>query len=85
MLNRPFELAPKPSRVLTITPSNQFSKQGTSFIIYNRLQDEGINTNIVYCERKKEMSIMLNNPGDRKITIDEGSKRYILEEICQKS
>ena len=28
---------------------------------------------------------MLNNPGDCKVTIDEGSKRYILEEIFQKS
>ena len=27
---------------------------------------------------------MLNNPGDRKITIHKGSIGYTLEEICQK-
>ena len=86
VLNRPFELAPKSSRVLTITPSNQFFKQGTSFIIDNRLQDKGIYTYNVYCVRKeKELPIMLNNPGDRKVTIDKGSIGYTLEEICKKN
>ena len=28
---------------------------------------------------------MLNNPGDRKVTIDKGSIGYTLEEICQKT
>ena len=28
---------------------------------------------------------MLNNPGDRKVTIDKVSIGYILEEICQKA
>ena len=84
--NRPFELAPKSSRVLTFTPSNQFVKQGTSFIIDNRLQDKGIYTYNVYCVRKeKELPIMLNNPGDRKVTIDRGSIGYTLDEICQKT
>ena len=86
MLNRPFELAPKPSRVLTYTPSNQFFKQGTSFIIDNRLQDIGIYTYNVYCVRKeKELPIMLNNSGDRKVTIDKGSLGYNLEEFRQKT
>ena len=86
VLNRPFELAPKSSRVLTITPSNQFFKQGTSFIIDNRLQDKGIYTYNVYCVRKeKELPIMLNNPGDRKVTIDKGSIGYTLEKSCQKT
>ena len=77
VLNKPFELAPKSSRVLTITPSNHFFKQGTSFIIDNRLQDKGICTYNVYCVRKeKELPIMLNNPDDRKVTIDKGSIGY---------
>ena len=86
VLNRPFELAPKSSRVLTITPANQFFKQGTLFIIDNRLQDNGIYIYNVYCVRKeKELPIMLNNPGDRKVTIDKGSIGYTLEEIFQKT
>ena len=86
LLNKPFELAPKSRRVLTITPLNPFFKQGASFIIDYRLQDEGIYTYNVYCVRKeKELPIMLNNPVDRKVTIDKGSIGYTLEEICQKS
>ena len=86
MLNRPFKLAPKSGRVLTITPSNQFFERRTSFIIDNRLEDISIYTFNVYCVRKeKESPIMLNNPGDRKVTIDKGSIGYTLEEICQKS
>ena len=85
VLNKPFELAPKSSRVLTIIPSNHFFKQGTSFIIDNRLQDKGIYTYNVHCVRKeKELPIMLNNPGDRKVTIDKSSIGYTLE-ICQKT
>ena len=86
MLNRHSEPVPKSRRVLKITSSNQFFKQSTSFIIDNRLQDKGIYTYNVYCVRKeKELPIMLNNPGDRKVTIDKGSIGYTLEEICQKT
>ena len=86
MLNRPFELAAKSSMVLTITPSNQFFKQGKSFIVDNCLQDKSIYTYNVYCVRKeKESPIMLNNPGDSKVTIDKGSIGYTLEENCQRS
>ena len=86
MLNRSFELAPKSSIVLTIKPSNQFFKQGTSFIIDNRLRDKGIYTYNVYCVRKeKELPIMFNDPGDCEVTIDKGSIGYTLEEICQKT
>ena len=86
MLNRPFELTPESSRVLTITPSNQFFKQGTSLIIENRLQDKSIYTYNVYCVRKsKELPIMLNNTGDHKVTIDKGSIGYTLEKTCQKT
>ena len=84
VLNRPFELAPKSSRILTIKPSNQFFKQGASFIIENRLQDKGIYTYNVYCVRKKELPIMLNKPGCN-VTIDKGSIGYTLDEICRKT
>ena len=86
MLNRPFELAPKSNRDLSIPPSNQFFKQGTSFKIDKRLQDKGIYTYKVYCVRKeKELPIMFNNPCGCKVTIDKGSIGYTLEEICQKT
>ena len=86
LLNKPFKLEPKSSRILTITPSNHFFKRGTSFIVDNGLQDKGFYTYNVYCVRKEmELPIMLNNSGDRKVTIDKGSLEYTLEEICQKS
>ena len=86
VLNRPFELAPKSSRLLTIIPSNQFFKQRTSFKIDNRLQDKEIYTYKAYCVRKdKELPITLNYPGERKVTLDKSSIGYTLEEICQRS
>ena len=86
VLNRPFELAPKSSRVLKITPSNQFFKQGAFLVIDNRLQDKESYKYNVYCVRKeKELPVMLNNPGDRKVSIDKGSIGYTLEKVCQKT
>ena len=58
VLNRPFELAPKSSRVLTIKPSNQFFKQGTSFIIDNRLQDRYLH---IQCLLRKKRKRIANN------------------------
>ena len=73
ILDQQLPLAPKSTRVISIRPPNEFFRKGTSFVIRNELQAQGIYTYNVQCFRKeKELPIMLNNPQNNKVIIQKG-------------
>ena len=74
--------APKSTRVISIRPTNENFRKGTSFVIGSELQAQRIYTYNVQCLRKeKELPIMLNNPQNTKVVIQKGSIGHTLEDI----
>ena len=82
LLDQTITLAPKSTRVISISPADKVFKKGTSFKLDEDLQQKGIYTYNTYCNHdEKTLPIMLNNPKESKVIISKGSIGQIFEDI----
>ena len=81
-LDQQLPLAPKSTRVISIRPTNEFFRKGTSFAIGSELQALCIYTYYVQCFiKEKELPKKLNNPQNSKVVIQKGPIAHALEDI----
>ena len=79
---KPLPLAPKPTRNISIRSPNEFFRKVTLFVIGDEHQNKGIYTYNVQCFRKeKELTIMIYNPQNYKVTFDRGQIGHTIEDI----
>ena len=70
LLDKNITIAPKSSRVTSISPAGIVFKVGTSFRIDKSLEQKGINAKSTYCRNEiKSMSIVLKNSRESKVDI----------------
>ena len=66
-------IAPKSSRVISISPAGIVFKAGTSFRIDKSLEQKGINAKSTSCRNEiKSMPIVLKNFRESKVNINKG-------------
>ena len=67
LLDKNITIAPKSSRVISISPAAMVFKLGTSFRIDKSLEQKGINAKSTYCRNEiKSMPIVLKIPENQK-------------------
>ena len=82
LLDQTITLAPKSTRVVSISPDDKIFKKGTSFKLDKDLQQKGIYTYNTYSNHdEKTLPIMLNNPKESKVIISKGSIGQTFEDI----
>ena len=70
LLDQTITLAPKSTRVTSLSPADKVFKKGTSFKLDKDLQQKGIYTYNLYCNHdEKTLPIMLNIPKESKVII----------------
>ena len=81
-MDQTITLAPKSTRVISISPADKVFKKGTSFKLDKDLQQKGIYTYNTYCNHdEKTLPIMLNNHKESKVLISKGSIGQTFEDI----
>ena len=82
LLDKSITIAPKSSRVISISPAGIVFKVGTSFRIDKSLQQKGINAKITYCRNEiKSMPIVLKNSRESKVDTNKGVIGQTFENI----
>ena len=82
LLDQTITLAPKSTRVISISPADKVFKKGTSIKLDKDLQQKRIYTYNKYCNHdEKTLPIMLNNPKESKVIISKGSIGQTFEDI----
>ena len=82
LLDKNITIAPKSSRVISISPAGIVFKAGTSFRIDKSLEQKGINAKSTYCRNEiKSMPIVLKNSRLSKVDINKGVIGQTFENI----
>ena len=82
LLDKNITIAPKSSRVISISPAGMVFKVGTSFRIDKSLEQKGINAQSTYCRNEiKSMPIVLKNSRASKVDINKGVIGQTFENI----
>ena len=82
LLDKNITIAPKSSRVISISPAGIVFKVGTSFRIDKSLEQKGINAKSTYCRNEiKSMPIVLKNSRETKLDINKGVIGQTFENI----
>ena len=82
LLDKKITIAPKSSRVISISPAGMLFKVGTSFRIDKSLEQKGINAKSTYCRNEIEsMPIVLKNSRESKVDINKGVIGQTFENI----
>ena len=82
LLDKNITIAPKSSRVISISPAGIVFKVRTSFRIDKSLEQKGINAKSTYCRNEiKSMPIVLKNSRESKVDINKGVIGQTFENI----
>ena len=82
LLDKNITIAPKSSRVISISPAGMVFKVGTSFRIDKSLEQKGINAKSTYCRNEiKSMPIVLKISRVSKVDINKGVIGQTFENI----
>ena len=82
LLDKIITIAPKSSRVISISPAGIVFKVGTSFRIDKSLEQKGINAKSTYCRNEiKSMPIVKKNFRESKVDINKGVIGQTFENI----
>ena len=72
-LDNVIEIAPLTTRIITVHPPNYKIPKGTSFVLSEKITAKGVHSYNVFCSQdEKELPVMLNNPGHRKVVLGKG-------------
>ena len=73
LLDKNINIAPKSSRVISISPAGIIFKVGTSFTIDKSLEQKAINAKRTYCKNEnKSLPIVLKTFKESKVDINKG-------------
>ena len=82
LLDKHIAIAPKSSRVISVSPAGMVFKVGPSFRIDKSFEQKGINAKSTYCRNEiKSMPIVLKNSRESKVDINKGVIGQTFENI----